>query len=382
MILNWTSDIIEIQTSSASVIDVVVNYSEMDSLSASEVGNQKTKIVTATTTTVLSAWSSSTKRRKIDSMFIKNIGILSNTINIKVDTGGTEYMIFSAVLTASEIITYSNEQWFSVYNSIWAIKTYSFVDALYTLPRQSVQILKTVSRVSIATAPFSVFDLAGNPWAGVLAGTSTTAGIVPTDATAGTPSIAAFSSGSGAIRGIEVTNSVASRIMLYDCLFKAWPYPFNANVTLASQPSFASRVPNGDYSWLEIWIEAVTAHTGNLSLNLGYTNEAGTSGRTPWVVALGVAPTIGRMIRYPFQSWDKGIQQLNSVLASVSTVGTFNVLILRPLGQGRVVTPWFVQRLGSSEINATIYPDSALFMVVQPDSTATGIPEVKFDIVW
>jgi len=57
---------------------------------------------------------------------------------------------------------------------------------------QPIGICKTASRTSVAAIPFSVFDIAGNPGAGTLAGTSTAAGVVPTDATAGCPTIAAF----------------------------------------------------------------------------------------------------------------------------------------------------------------------------------------------
>jgi hypothetical protein len=57
---------------------------------------------------------------------------------------------------------------------------------------QRVRQLKTATRTSVAAIPFSVFDLAGDPGAGTLAGTSTAVGVVPTDATAGAPLINAF----------------------------------------------------------------------------------------------------------------------------------------------------------------------------------------------
>ena len=65
----------------------------------------------------------------------------------------------------------------------------SFDPGLIGAAKQFSSFAKTAARTSVATGWFSVFDLAGNPGAGVLAGTSTTTGVVPTDATAGCPTI-------------------------------------------------------------------------------------------------------------------------------------------------------------------------------------------------
>ena len=61
------------------------------------------------------------------------------------------------------------------------------LDGFLAAPMQRITLLKTASRTSVAAIPFSVFDVAGNPGAGVLAGTSTTTGVVPTDATRDAP---------------------------------------------------------------------------------------------------------------------------------------------------------------------------------------------------
>ena len=248
--------------------------------------------------------------------------------------------------------------------------------------KQYVTMMKTASRTSIAAAWFSIFDLAGNPGAGVLAGTSTAAGIVPTDATAGCPLIDAFgASATGYLAQVDFGSSVACRFKIVDMLFKAGAYAFNAAVTLASQPSYSSRVPGGNYANTQIWIEAVTAFTGNLSVAVTYTNQAGTTGRTTGTVALGLAPTVGRLIQLPLQSGDTGVQVINSVTATVATVGTFNVLVLRPLWTGRCRTAndgdvHDIPKTGMP----TLFADSALVALVAADSTATGIPEIELMI--
>jgi hypothetical protein len=240
------------------------------------------------------------------------------------------------------------------------------------------------SRTTVAAAWFSVFDLAGNPGAGTLAGTSTAAGVVPTDATAGVPVINAFSgSNTGYISAIDFGNTVASRLRLCDLLFKAGAYSFNSNVSLSAQPSYSSRVPGGtDFKGTEIWVECVTAFTGNMSVAVTYTNQDGTTGRTTGTVATGVAPTVGRMIQLPLQAGDTGVQKIESVVGSVATVGTFNVLVLRPLWMGRVRAANDGYSHGPDLTDLPqVFADSALILQVNADSTASGVPDVNLGVI-
>lgn len=258
------------------------------------------------------------------------------------------------------------------------------LDQYIAAASQRVGLIKTASRTSVAAIPFSVFDLAGNPGAGTLAGTSTTAGVVPTDATAGFPTINAFGGGAvGYIGGVTFGSTVASRLRLFDLLWKGGAYAFNAAVALSAQPSYAGRVLGGtDFTNTEIWVETVTAFTGNLSIAVTYTNQAGVTGRTTGTIATGVAPTVGRMLQLPLQAGDTGVQKIESVTSTVATAGTFNVLVMRRLWEGRCRlandgdTHDFL-KTGMPQI----FADSALFLQVIADSTATGIPEIQFALV-
>ena len=258
----------------------------------------------------------------------------------------------------------------------------STLDGLIAAPRQGLTIRKTASVTAVAAQITAVHQAAGNPGAGVLAVGNTENGLVPTDATAGFPLINAFGAGAkGYIAALEFLNTVACNLILYDRLFHAGAYAFNANTTLASQPSFASRVPGGtDFTGLELWVEAVTAFTGNLSINVGYRNQAGADVSTG-VIATGIAPAIARVIPLPLAAGDSGIQRINSVVATVATVGTFNLVVVRRLATMRVLAAntgdcWGFDRTGLAEV----FADSALCLAVQPDSTATGLPYVGFDI--
>lgn len=257
------------------------------------------------------------------------------------------------------------------------------LDGIIAAPKQTVLMRRITSRTTVAASWFTQFDTAGSPGAGVLGGTSTTAGVVPTDATAGCPDIDAFAgSNKGYISAVEFSNYVACRIRLYDMLFKAGSYAFNANTALTGQPSYASRVPNSDYKGLEIWVQQVTAATGNQAVNVTYTNQDGTGSRTTGAIGINAAPTLGRMWQLPLQSGDTGVMQIDNVAGTVASAGTFCVLVLRPLWSGRVRsandgdTHDFL-KTGLPEV----FADSALFATVSPDSTAAGGYDLMVDVI-
>lgn len=258
------------------------------------------------------------------------------------------------------------------------------LDGFIAAPAQRVSINKTASVAATALMPTQVLQAAGNPGAGVLAGTSTTAGVVPAGGTdAGFPVINNLGAGTYYIGGIEFGSTVPCRITLFDCVFKAGAYAFNAATTLAAQPSYASRMIGGtDFTNTEIWIEAVTAFTGNQSIAVTYTNQAGVAAHTTGTIATGVAPGIARMLQLPLAAGDTGVQKIESVTSTVSTVGTFNVLVLRRLKSFRVMVANGGDTMDFLKTGMPqIFQTSALMAIVQPDSTATGLFEMQMEVV-
>ena len=254
-------------------------------------------------------------------------------------------------------------------------------DGFIASAKQYLSWTKVATRTTVGAAWFSVFELAGSPGAGILAGSSTTAGVVPTDATAGFPVIDAFGgSATGYLAQVDFGSSVASRIKLFDMVFKAGAYAFNANTALSAQPSYASRMPESNYKDTQIWIETVTAFTGNPIFTITYTNQDGTAGRTA-VLGAGLAPTLGRMFQIPLQSGDTGVQKIDNVACSVATVGTFNVLVMRPLWSGRVkiANDGDVHDLAKTAM-PVVFADSALTFIISADSTSSGIPNIEMVI--
>lgn len=269
--------------------------------------------------------------------------------------------------------------------------TISTIDGFINSAKQYIAMIKTVTRTSVATGWFSVFDLAGNPGGGTLAGSTTAAGVVPTDATTGFPVVNAFGGGAtGYLTQVDFGSSVASRLKILDMVFKAGAYGFAAGTTtLASQPSYVSRMPGGLYGNTQIWIEVSTAFvTGTAwQVQVTYTNQAGTTGRSTTITAAlaAAALTLGRMYQLALQAGDTGVQKIDSVIvtngATAMTAGNFNVIVVRPLwsGRARIANDGDVHELTKTGL-PQVFADSALYLIVCPDSTSTGIPEVEIVI--
>lgn len=245
---------------------------------------------------------------------------------------------------------------------------------------------KTTLRTTVALRWFSLFDVAGNPGAGTLAVGDTTAGLVHTDAVAGYPTIFNFGGGDGYLARFEAACTVACRLRLYDRIFSCGAYAFNANQALSSQPSFLGRVPGGTAAYCagctELWVEQVTAATGQQAVTVTYTNEAGTAGQSTGAIGIGAAPTVGSMWQLPLQAGDKGVSLVENVQGTVATAGTFNVHVMRPLGAVRIpvanaVVVFDFLALGMPKL----FEDSALFIALNADSTSSGFPDCDMTIV-
>ena len=258
----------------------------------------------------------------------------------------------------------------------------------YSAARQQALLTKMAAVTVVSGGFCSVFDVAGQPGAGVLAGTSTANGVVPTDATAGCPPIGAFSGGKGYFNSVTFANSVTSRIMLFDMLFKAGQYAYTGGTTtLSAQPSYSGRVPGGtDYVGTQIWLETtVNFATGTAwSLQVTYTAEGGATGHTTITTgSLAAAALVkNRMYQLALQAGDTGVQKIESVIvtnsATAMTAGNFNILVLRPLWDGSVMSAGLGDTHGPEKTGMMeVYTDSAIVMVVQPVAGSTGIPYSK-----
>ena len=114
------------------------------------------------------------------------------------------------------------------------------LDTYISAKKNKILYAKQASRGSVSGALYNMFEIAGYPGAGALGVGNTANGLVHTSATTGYPLIPAIA-GTGYITKVDFINTVQSMLLLYDRLFVAGAYAFNANVTLSAQPSYADR---------------------------------------------------------------------------------------------------------------------------------------------
>lgn len=257
----------------------------------------------------------------------------------------------------------------------------STLDGFIASTKYMVQWSKTTTRTTVANSWFSLFDVAGHPGAGTLAGSSTAAGVVPTSSSAGYPLLPSFGGSNGYLGRVKLASTVACRIALFDRLFVCGNYAFNANTALSSQPSYSARLPGSIYSGLQLWIETVTAATGNQTWNVTYTDQSGNTGATTGAVGIGSAPTVGRCWQLPFASGDSGVQKIENVAGGTGSAGTANIMVLRPLIEGRIIVANSISAFSALEAGLVeLYETSALYAMVCPDSTSSGLPDCSMQI--
>lgn len=217
----------------------------------------------------------------------------------------------------------------------------------------------------------SFLTVSGEPGAGSFAVGNTANGLVPTDTLAGVPALH-FASGNGYISALEVAATSAGRFMLIDRVFHCGSYNFDANTTLASQPSYSGRIPNGDYSGTQIFFEQATNATGIQNVTVTYTDQDGNLAATTGAVAGTNNQSAGSTVPMPFAAGDSGVQKIESVVGSVASGGTFNVIVGRILAHFSVRETTSINHVRNFEQLAMpeIFPTSCLQPLHYSISTA------------
>lgn len=239
------------------------------------------------------------------------------------------------------------------------------------------------------TSFFAGFRLGGSP-AAVPAPGSTAAGIVPVSPGTGYPTIATFS-GVGYIAGVSAHLSSGSvigfkgfRFVLADILWYGGAYTSASAVTLAAQPSFASRLPGGSYSGLQLWSDGVSnGSTSSTLLNVTYMNQSGTTGKTTGATDINVAPAsnVGlQAVQFPLAAGDTGIQKIEVVTGSGGGSYQANLGIMRPLAYGRVARSGVVRAWLDKLSMVQVFPDSALVLIVVCEGSGGTLTTPPFEI--
>jgi hypothetical protein len=240
-------------------------------------------------------------------------------------------------------------------------------------------VYQKASITAVANFYYTLWTAGGSPSAGAAIG-NIAAGVIPTDTTAGSVIINAFTgANTGYLMTFDASSSVAGVLSIYDRIYHAGPFITTTlhTDTLAAQPAF-TRVPNSDYSQLELWLEvtavfAAAATTISVSYQDG-TNATQTATHTADVASLTGAP-VNRM--YPLRLANStGVQKINSVTVggATNTTGQCNVVVQRNIVDHTVVSANIGRpKKGPFETGMPIiYADSCLAGMFNATTTSTG----------
>lgn len=260
-------------------------------------------------------------------------------------------------------------------------------DGLVGAARQLIPIVKSTNTPGGTFFWLSSLNVAGAPGAGSLSVGNTSAGLVPTSATAGFPVVNAFGGGNtGYLAAAAYSANLAGRIYLKDRLYHVGSISCTtlATTTLASQPSATGRMPDGAGAGCEIWVEVNTGVSNTAtSIQVTYTNSAGTTGQTSAAVLVQNFVS-SRVIQVPLAAGDSGVQKIESVIVggTVATTGSVNVIIARPLATLRVPVNGGGDTIGFDRTGLPIvYDTSALWTVWSCDTNSVAIYDLLMSIV-
>lgn len=262
-------------------------------------------------------------------------------------------------------------------------------DGLIGAARQLIPLTKTAAATTVAAQWHTLLDKAGNPGAGSLSIGNTTAGVLVEDTVAGFPLLNAFGSGNtGYLHSVAFANTVASRLEIKDRIWHAGSVLMTslATTTFTGQPSALGRFPDGAGVGTQIWIEINAAVSATATtVAVGYTNSAGTSGRTTGATASLSGYVTGRLVQMPLQSGDVGVQKIDSVTigGTVASAGSVNAILARPLWEGGRVPV-----VGAGDVHGPdktglpiVYATSALWPIIAADSTSSGVPHLLMTVI-
>lgn len=163
-------------------------------------------------------------------------------------------------------------------------------------------------------------------------------------------------------------------LILYDRIWAVSGY--SGTVTAAQGPSTPPTLPRwspGD--GVECWMEVYTAlGSTSVTATLNYTNQDGTSGRS---ASLTVPASMGanRMLPFPYQGGDRGVQTIASVTlsASTGTAGNFGLTLLRRIAEVEVTAANIGRVLDAFDIGMPQLPDNcSLVLMALVSGTSTG----------
>lgn len=337
IVLDATTKKLEVATSAAGSLDAYACWADVTTTAFTPGANQF-NVTTATTTDLVAAPGASTQRQ-VKTVALLNRGTATQTVTVKIDVSGTEYLLAPSVaLAAGEALQYTDTDGWQVLDVAGRRKVAARdSQGIDGTPFWFYKIGTAAEAVGVW---YSWHKDTGGPgaWAPGTPGVNgrATDGTVAADD--GCLPIRTPASGSNYLVGFECTSSVGGSRALVDVLWinsglvvttttaqaltsVAWPARDNQGST------------NGEGVYVGILVTTATTNAGAITnTTMSYTNSDGTAGRTATMASYPATAVIGTVVWFRLAAGDKGVRSIQSVTLGTSYVaGAISIFAARIL---------------------------------------------------
>lgn len=332
-----STDALELVTSAACTLDVVISYVDYTS-SAATPGAQVTAITTATTTTVLSAPAASTQRQ-VKRLNARNKSTTACTVTMQRDVSGTNYELYSTSLGADDTFTVDSEGERHVYG-MDGLEKFAGTNSIDGRTEAWLKVGATSEAAGLWQLQLKD---TGRPGAWVPGTPGVNGDAVSCNTTAdatiaGAPYLPDPATGNYFLTSFTAGLSVAGMAGLFDVI---WYNTGLVVTTTTAQtitlPTLPARDADGSTNG-EGWMAAilVTTATTNASAvtntTLSYTDSEGNAGNTATISSFPATAVAGAFIPFQLAAGDRGIRNIASVTLGTSYGGgAISLVLYRPI---------------------------------------------------
>ena len=326
IVLNASTDSLEIVTSAAGHIEYAISYADHTS-SGVTASNSLGKIIAATTTTVVSAPSAGVTRQVRGIMIANTSKSVTNTVTVQIDVSATDRKIITTIVEYGESLHYTDGGGWKSLSRTGRIRKVSFdlTPMSYSVPFWKFGL--TTEAGGIYHSHHAATGIPG-AWSPGTPGVAGRATYGTETADNGCLYIRTPASGSSSYtQSFSASTSRANTTYLFDY---AWINSGLSATTTTAQTvnsvKFPPRDNNGssDGVGYEAGILVTTANSNASPITnttMSYTNSAGVSGRTARIVSHPATAVAGTISPFTLQQGDVGIMSIQSVTLGTSYGG-------------------------------------------------------------
>lgn len=338
-VFEGTTDSLELAASVAGTIYYNVAYVTTTS-SAATPGETSGLHNAASTITIVPAPGASTQLQ-LKQAVISNNGSAANTVTLKKDVSGTEYIIISVTLQVGDNLVLGTDGHFQVLGANGELKTQ--VPVYTGLDGTQLNILKVGAASEAAGLLYGHAKDNGQPGAWVpgtpgVNGDAISCNTAADATIAGAPLLTDPSNGNYYLTTFNVASTTAHMHGLYDLIW------YNTGLTVTTTtaqtitlPALPSRdrngTTNGDDWQAAVYVTTATTNAGAITnMTLSYTDSDNNAGNTATIASFPATAVAGAFIPFHLAAGDRGIRNIASITLGTSLVtGAISLVLYRPL---------------------------------------------------